>query len=507
MSRRAPAQLWTAADAAAADRHTMQALGVPSAILMERAALSVSQMVEALASPATRVEVLCGPGNNGGDGVAIARQLAHRGWKARAWCVDERRGAALEEQRAIAAAYGVELLDEIPSAASLRGAWIVDALLGTGSRGAPRGRIAEALERVHALREVGELAGVVAVDLPTGVDADTGVAHALALRADATVTFERSKPGLHTGQGPAFAGRVHVAEIGLLPAPEASRDLALIDEGPLRRGLRGLAEAQHKGQRGHVLVVGGSAGTAGAALLAARAAMRAGAGLGTVVSDAPELGAELLARSPELMRRDFADTPWPGDALVVGPGWTRLDERQSALAPALWRDAPQPAVWDAGGLSLIGEATQSQRVCTPHPKEAAQMLSRLDESAWDVARVQGGRLAAAARLAELCGAIVVLKGVGTVVSDGRRSRICAAGSSALATAGSGDVLAGICGASLARGRAPFEAACEAVLLHAWAGERLAVGSVADEIGAEVASILAGQDAAASGPRWPGFIAS
>jgi ADP-dependent NAD(P)H-hydrate dehydratase / NAD(P)H-hydrate epimerase len=475
VSDRRRCELWDAATAAAVDRHSISGLGIPSAILMERAALACSYEAVALREGSTLpVWVLCGPGNNGGDGVALARQLHGWGVPVRLVLASSTQNAALGEQLAIARACGVI---EGELAALPESAVVIDALLGTGSRGAPRGEIAAALAR--ALAVTGPR---LAIDVPSGIDPDLGTASTDAFTADVTVSFGRSKPGLHVTPGRGHAGRVVVADIGLVATQATHAVAMLIDPDRMAELLEAQAPARHKGERGHVGIIGGAARTPGAVLLAASASFRAGAGLCTVGSDDATLRAELLAARPELM---FAS---PGalavDALVVGPGLT--DPASNAGLAALWRDAPCPSVWDASALDHVpaGGATAA-RVITPHPGEAARMLARLDPAGgWTSAGVQASRLAAARALVAHTGAIVVLKGEGTIVAAGDRIAIDTLGNAALATAGSGDVLAGILAAGLARGLAPEQAAAIAVSLHGAAGRVVATrhrGSMAGDL--------------------------
>lgn len=471
MSLVAPASLWTRLRSAAADRHSIDALGIPSAVLMERAALCCAR--EALALREERpVWSLCGPGNNGGDGVAIARILAGWGVPTRVFLLAPRPTGELARQVELAARVGVAITQGMPEGTC--DALIVDALLGTGATPPLREPFAAAVTWANA-----QPGPRLAVDIPTGIDADTGATPGPALRADCTVTFQRSKPGLHVTPGRAYAGRVVVAEIGLV-APEAGEDGRLIDPAAVGAWLRSLRPGGHKGERGHVGVVGGSAGTPGAAVLAGAAALRAGAGLVTIASDDAEVQAQLLTLRPELMVRARGPELLPASgALVVGPGLTRAEDR-AGLA-ALWREDPRPAVWDASGLAEIAGPSPRPRVVTPHPAEAARLLSQGTGSPWTAARVQAERVAAARALAALTGAVAVLKGEGTLVADGPRLAVCTTGGPALATAGSGDCLAGLIAALLARSLPPWEAACAGVHLHGAAGDRLPIGAVALEV--------------------------
>lgn len=503
---RAPAELWTQATAAEADQHTMGQLGIPSPLLMERAALCVAHEVAALrGQTGLKVVVLCGPGNNGGDGLAIARQLS--GWEIPAHAVlcTDSPGASVREQRALCDGFGVTVVQGV-QALSGPALW-VDALLGTGSRGAPRGRVSDALTR-----QAGQQGLRVAVDIPTGVDPDTGHVHPDAFVADTTVTFVRSKPGLHVTPGRDHAGTVVVAEFGLWGRPDRDRAASLVDPGWVGRQVSRLPTASHKGQRGHVAVVGGSAGTPGAAVLAAAAALRTGAGLATIVSADSAVSAQLVAHRPEVMvvppPTDGPVVPSAG-ALCVGPGLTAAQDQAAVVS--LWDREPRAIVVDASALDRVPlhKAAAGPRVLTPHPGEAARLLQRAEPSAgWTSAQVQAQRVLAARQLVRHTGAVVVLKGAGTLVAwpsePEPHVNVVVSGDPALATAGSGDVLAGIIAALLARGMTAPVAAAVGAHVHGLAGEALGAGAVAMDIADGVGAALS-QVASPQGrrhPRWP-----
>lgn len=491
-----------AGESARGDRFTIDVLGIPSLLLMERAALAVAHEVFARWRPGMRVEVLCGPGNNGGDGLAMARQLHGWGVPVRAWLVMERHNAEVAEQLRMARALGVSVAAGSPGEAADAATIAVDALLGTGSTGAPRGAIAA------GVAWLGEAKGiVVAIDIPTGVDPDRGAVPGQAVRADLTVTMQASKPGLHITPGRAHAGAVVVADIGLRRDPaDAAGGVSLVGPRAVRRWLDGLPAGAHKGERGHVGVVGGSTGTPGAAVLAASAALRCGAGLVTVAASDPAVQALLVVHRPELMTQARVPGAPPVPAagvLVVGPGLTRAEDR--AGLGALWSEDPRPAVWDASALVDIpaGSRAGGPRVITPHPGEAAALLERLGAGMGPARAIQAERRRAAEALAERTGAVVVLKGEGTLVAEGGRLAIAVSGGPGLATAGSGDCLTGFVAALLARGLGAWEAACAGVHLHGVAGE-LAVAGHPGAVALEVAD-LAGRAFAAAGdvhPRMP-----
>lgn len=489
------ADLWTRAAAAAADHRSITELGLPSPVLMERAALACAAAIAGLRD-GRPVHVLCGPGNNGGDGAAIARILHGRGVPVQLHLLAERPGPALADQLALAERLGVAVHRGLPPPP--RGpAVVVDAMLGTGAAPPLREPYLAGVAWANAAE-----ATRVAVDLPTGVDADTGAVPGPAVRADLTVTFERSKPGLHLTPACACVGELVIARIGLVDAG-AAVGTRLIDPAEVRAWLAALPVGAHKGERGHLGVVGGSAGTPGAAVLSGAAALRAGAGLVTIVSGDAGVQAQLIAHRPELMVTDLEAPPVPrANALVVGPGLTREADRRGLAR--LYADDPRPAVWDASALAEIaGAEVGGARVLTPHPAEAARLLSLRTGQAWTTQQVQAGRLAAARALAAHTGAVVVLKGEGSVIADADRAAIAVSGGPALATAGTGDCLAGLIGALLARGLGAWSAACAGVHLHGVAGERLgaeARGAVALDLADAIGRVVA--DPPPTHPRWP-----
>jgi NAD(P)H-hydrate epimerase len=336
-----------------------------------------------------------------------------------------------------------------------------------------------------------------------------------------TVTFARSKPGLHLTPAREHVGELVVADIGLLAADELAREqlITLIDPAWVASQLGSLPSARHKGRRGHVGVIGGAGGTPGAAILAAAAAMRSGAGLATLAPVDPELRRALIELRPELMLA-APEHAWvipQADVLVVGPGLVNAD--RDALA-RLHRSDARPMVWDASGLDEYGDHPGAgPRIVTPHPGEAARMLARLEpDRGWSSARVQADRRHAAEQLAALTGAVVVLKGEGTIVAQATgpereskvRLAICSSGGPALATAGSGDVLAGAIAALLARGLDAWAAACVGVDVHALAGDCLNPdGTLAMDI-ADTLPIALNEAAVGHGhgqppARWPALV--
>ncbi len=451
--------------------------------LMERAGLAVAGLAASLAADSRPILVLAGPGNNGGDALVAARHL-----KSRWHCVDVvfsgDAGRLPADARAALTAWlacGGTLLEEIP-AGSAHGL-IIDGLFGIGLGRAPNGRHADLIQWINA-----QSAPVLAIDVPSGLDADTGRVLGHAVVADHTLTFISGKPGLYTLDGPDHAGVVHVCKLGL-EAPQGPG--SLLDAAPALPAPR--RRNSHKGSHGSVGVLGGDAGMAGAALLAARGALLAGAGrvyCGLLAADAPPFDPgqpELMLRGgPALVALDHLT------ALAVGPGLGRSGHAGTLLRQALCH--PAPLLLDADALHLLAEpelrrlaaSRSATTLLTPHPGEAAALLG------CSAAEVQAERIAAACRIARDYRAVTVLKGCGSVIAspDGRWW-INASGNPGLASAGMGDVLAGLVAALLAQGMQPLAATLLGVYLHGAAADRL-VGAGSGPLG-----LTAGEVAAAA----------
>jgi hydroxyethylthiazole kinase-like uncharacterized protein yjeF len=463
----------------AIDQWAIEDLGLPGLYLMERAGEGLAAVVDRLV-PHGLITVVCGKGNNGGDGYVAARLLRWRGRQVRVLAlapVAELQGDAREN---------AERLPGPPpepfQAGRLAGAWaIIDAILGTGFEGEPRDPAAGAITAINDQASSGD-AVVVACDVPSGVNASTGEVAGVAVRAAATVTFHAAKPGLWISPGKTHAGEVHVVDIGIPSIAPSEPGIGLIGErvtdGIPRRG-----RDSTKFAAGSVLVCGGSTGLTGAPSMASESAMRAGAGYVTALVPA-SLNLVFEVRLLEVMtvplpdeagalRPDGGDTVLErarrADALVLGPGLGRHDGTFE-LARTVAARAELPLVIDADALnahagklsSLAGRSAAT--VLTPHAGELARLLES------DSAAVAAKRLESARRAAGLAQAIVVLKGDDTIVAapDGRVG-VNRGGAPALATAGTGDVLSGVIGAYLAKGMDPFHAACAGVFVHAGAG--------------------------------------
>ena len=476
--------------------------GTPGIRLMERAGAAVAEAALGLSAPGGRVLVLCGPGNNGGDGFVAARLLTVAGIRTTLGLLGERSELAGDAAEAAAAWTGPV---EAASAAVAAGPYdlVVDALFGAGLSRDLAGEAAALVEAVNASG-----CPVLAVDVPSGIDGDTGAVRGTAVRASATVTFVALKPGHLLQPGRAQCGTLHLADIdtgeAALAQALAAQPEPLFRNGPALwgAGFPRLSAQSHKYTRGHALVLSGPAYRTGAARLAARGALRVGAGLVTVASPAdamPENAAHLTA----IMLRpcdgpdDLDDllTDERLNAIVVGPSLGTGAATRDLVAVAA--SAGRRLVLDADALtSFKGQAPLladhlaeggSQAVLTPHAGEFARLFAGTG------AAVDGlDKVARARRAAALVGAVVVLKGADTVIADpDGRAAINDHGSPDLGTAGSGDVLGGLIAGLLAQGMAPFEAASAAVWLHGDAGLRHGPGLIAEDIPELMPGVLSG----------------
>ncbi len=443
--------------------------------LMARAGLAVARLAVAITPGARSVWVACGPGNNGGDGLVAARHLHALGWRVQVslWGDDSRRPADAADALQHAQQAGVPIAAGlIPDSNAEPPALAIDALLGLGTTRAPAGALATALGHLNA-----GTAPVLAIDLPTGLCADTGrLLGDTAVHAQHTLALLTLKPGLFTAQGRDHAGRVWLDDLGITPALDAVTAWLAGPEA-VASLLPGRTHAQHKGSFGDVLVLGGAPGMGGAALLAARAALAAGAGRTCIARLDGDASAD--AQRPELMPRLPADALQPAalqrSTVVCGCGGGSLIAShlpavlQHALRLVLDADGLNAVAADAGlRQALHARAARGQAtVMTPHPLEAARLLGI------GTAAVQADRLAHAQALADSCQATVVLKGSGSVIaSPGRAPWVNPTGNARLGTGGSGDVLAGWLGGLWSQGPASdaHGAVAAAVWLHGRAAE-------------------------------------
>ena len=467
---RAPVRITTARESAARDAAAIAA-GTPSAALMQRAGEGAASIIAQRFAKrlAGGVAVLAGSGNNGGDGWIVARALAAHGVKVRVVPAgDPRTPDAAAARVAALATKGVSVASETGDARV-----VVDALLGTGAQGEPRGAVASAIAMLAPARAHG--ARIVALDLPSGLDADTGASHH-AVRADLTITFGTLKRGLAIARD--IAGAIIVLDIGLGASGDDDGAPELVTAAWARAQVPAIGATAHKGIRKKLAIVGGQPGMAGATILAARAAMRSGIGmvrlvvaresLPVVQAAAPHATAAAWPSRDEDVRDAITD--W-ADAVLLGPGLGDSPASR-ALAERVLGSFRAPVVVDADALNVFkGDAaslgallTGRPALLTPHAAECARLLATSTED------VLARRFEIGVELATLAQAAVILKGVPTVVSDraGVR-RVCVAGTPALAAAGSGDLLAGIAATLLAQtGRAAASGATAA-----WAHGRAA----------------------------------
>ena len=450
--------------------------GLEPLALMHRAARMVSDACASEArtlSSTAPIVALVGPGNNGGDALLAAILLRGRGFNAQALLLQPATNAAVAAARAA----NLPFLSSFPTPAPTDQTLFIDGLFGIGLSRPIEGRAAEWVAALNLLSSP-----VIAVDVPSGINADTGSIvgdhRGVAVRARRTLTFLGDKPGLRTGPGRAHAGEVQVQSLGIaLDFPDGT----LVAEPEARMLAAPLIRASdsHKGNFGHVAVVGGSAGMRGAALLAALGAQRSGAG--KVSIGAPDDWRPDATYHPQLMALPSeAISAGAYDAWVIGCGIGQSPRSRSVLR-RLMRTPGSPRVLDADALNLLAtDATLAAAlradiipaVLTPHPLEAARLLGTTTQ------RIQADRVGSARRLAHRYRSVVVLKGAGSVCAhpDGEWA-IIDTGSPSLATAGTGDVLAGVIGGLLAQGLPPAQAACLGAYVHARAGELYAAEGV------------------------------
>lgn len=496
-----PIEIYQAHQTREMDRFVIEQCGVPGVELMRRAGRAAFARIMERHGGAGRMAVVCGPGNNGGDGYVVAELARRIGVDVTvlalaAAAAADAKTAADDYQNAGGAIVAVDNANEENFAALDAADLIIDALFGTGLARAPQGIASDAIRRINRAP-----CPVVALDMPSGLQSDTGFAFAPCVAADATVTFIGVKLGLLTGQGRAVAGEILFEDLNI---PVEARDaVAPAARVIARPALRPRARDAHKGDAGRVLVVGGGRGMLGAALLAGEAALRCGGGLVTVAGpesnlDLPALAcAELM--SADAARMSAADIA-AADAIALGPGLG-----QSEWGGQIFRrfiDADAPMVVDADGLNHLAAADKSRRrqnwILTPHPGEAARLLQST------VAEIAADRPAAARAIADKFGGVCVLKGAGTLVAAAESEAplfVCAHGNPGMATAGMGDVLSGIAGALLVDGMPALDAAQAAVWLHSAAADAAVIdtgqrGLLARDVIAALPKLLRGIETAA-----------
>lgn len=480
----------TPAEMAALDRHTIRDIGVPGVVLMERAALAVAEHVRAN-YPGMPALIACGPGNNGGDGLAAARILHMRGVPV--CCFAPRtdyKEDALTNYNA-ARNSGVQFAETLEGAIKSAEGCIIDALFGTGLSSDVTGDWADIIGVINASGRP-----VVAVDISSGIDGETGHMRGAAVKASSTVTFQYAKTGHYLYPGREYTGRLIIADIGIADGAGLRKPRRVLDEQdaafPLRRA------NSHKGDYGHVAVIAGSLGMLGAGALCSRAAMRGGAGLVTwvvpeslaapaselvveaMLKPAPDEEGKLSAgRSEEAVLEALKGK----SAAVIGPGLSRNSGTVELIRNILHR-IDIPMVLDADALFAVagytGWTPSGKTVLTPHPGEMARLMGRSIED------VEADPLGTVQACSERFGCAAVLKGSTSLIAQGGEVAFNLTGNPGMATGGSGDVLAGLTGALLAHGLRPFEAASKACWLHGRSGDiaaarKGAAGLVAGDI--------------------------
>jgi hydroxyethylthiazole kinase-like uncharacterized protein yjeF len=513
-------EILTTAQMRAIESAAMQHGEVTGQMLMERAGSAVTGQIRLRWPKPGHAAILCGPGNNGGDGYVIARLLQHAGWRITVLGAACRPGSdaaamqALWQARGRVSVLSAQALRSLPSPDLL-----VDAIFGTGLSRAPNGEIAAVLTALRYVTDDGRIP-LVAVDCPSGLCLDTGrfPGGAAPLRADVTIAFDSPKPGHLLGKGPEACGKLIVVDIGLREQREAAQTRPVLSviwpefriadrrTRPVRHALEGLGKASgdhHKFSHGHAVILAGPPGHGGAARLSARAALRIGAGLVTI---APPLAALIEhAQPPDALMRRGIDEPgelaeWLTDgrisSLCLGPG-CGIDRAHMLLPPAL--ACGRPLVLDADALTAVSrDATLAAAlhpgcVLTPHAGEYARLFPDLADwlSRGDAVSVCS-KLDATREAAKRVGATVLFKGPDTVIAapDGQAMIHSAFDVPWLATAGAGDVLAGIIAGLLARGLTPLEAAGIGCLIHAKAARHHGPGPIADDLPDLIPAVLA-----------------
>ena len=483
-----PSALYSVAQVRAFDAQAIASQGVTGYTLMQRAGEAAVRALRAGWPAARRVGVACGAGNNGGDGYVVARALRAAGMEVRLHALADPADLRGDARRACDDFLGAGGTLQAASPAELADCEvIVDGLLGTGYKPPLREAYASAISAINASGRP-----VLALDIPSGLDGDTGAADGGAVQAARTIGFVALKQGLCLQQGPQLCGELLFDSLGVQLPGEASErpQWQCLGDMELRAALPPRPRDAHKGTFGHVLVIGGASGMSGAARLAGEAALRVGAGLVTL---AVSPVASLSAARPELMCHGVADAAALAPLLdrctvvAVGPGLGQDAWARALLEAAL--AAGKPSVLDADALNLLAarglRGLPARAVLTPHPGEAARLLGCASGA------VQADRRGSLQRLCDASDGIVVLKGSGTLVGErGRVPALCRAGNPGMAAGGMGDVLTGAIAGILAQCRDPWLAAGAGVLAHARAGDALAArcgarGLLAGDVAAEL----------------------
>lgn len=473
-----PNALYTSAQVRELDQLAINKVGIAAATLMSRAGHAAFAALRKRWPEVNSITVVCGGGNNAGDGYVVAALAAQKRIAVRVLWLKPPAELVGPAQQAYqyASQEGVLMMPfdqaDLGDQAFAAGVF-VDALLGTGTSGKVREPFSTAIDWLN------RLAGpVLALDIPSGLCANTGAELGIAVRADLTVTFLACKQGLLTGRGPAVAGQLVFASLDvpehILTALAPSSEICQLSH--LLKALPARPADAHKGQFGHILVIGGDKGMGGAAVMAAEMAARSGVGLVSVATQ-PEHLLPVLARIPEAMAMGVASGQElephlvRPNVLAIGPGLGRSPWSEQMLQQAAKSNLPMVVDADALNLLAAGRVLPAARrdnwILTPHPGEAGRLLGKT------TAEIQADRFSAARALQARYGGVVVLKGAGTLIADGEWTWLAAVGNAGMAVGGMGDILSGIIGGLLAQGIAPSVAAQLGVCVHGTAGDMVA----------------------------------
>jgi ADP-dependent NAD(P)H-hydrate dehydratase / NAD(P)H-hydrate epimerase len=470
-----PHGLFTASQIQSLEQAVIQA-GTPGILLMKRAGRAALAHIEQLYPHKPPLGLLCGGGNNAGDGYVLAALARAKGWSVQLFYTQPPSQLQADAQAAFAFAQQeqvpMQAFDPERAAAAAPGLW-VDALLGLGVRGTVRPPLRAAIVWLNQQRQP-----VLSLDLPSGLCPDTGRSLGAVVNATHTLCFVALKPGLFTAMGPSGCGSLAFADLGLTPGDYPAASITRLDYSQITSWLPRREAHFHKGHSGEVLVLAGDLGMGGAGLLASEAALRGGAGLVTLATHPAHVGAS-LARCPEVMVQGIQSPAQlqplleRAHCVLVGPGLGQSPWSEQLLQAAI--GSGKPLVVDADALNLVA----SQRsvftlppgcIITPHPGEAGRLLG------CSAQQVQDDRLAALAQLSQRFAAITLLKGAGSLIGDGQTRYLASVGNAALATAGSGDVLGGLIAALWAQGLEPVRATAAAVCIQGEAAARQVANS-------------------------------
>ncbi|BCN94088.1 bifunctional NAD(P)H-hydrate repair enzyme [Thiomicrorhabdus immobilis] len=464
-------KLYSAQSSQAIDRNAIQNLGIPGILLMKRAGFFAFDVLQDTWPESKLIHVICGTGNNGGDGFIIAQYAYLAGFKVQVSLIGN------EQKIHGDAAIALQELKQLgitPSRFSKtdiqQSDLIVDAIFGTGLNQPVSGEIAQIIEQINQAEKP-----VLAVDIPSGLDANTGQILGIAVHAQVTCSFITQKFGFYTFQGPEVCGKIHFSSL-FIPKELYKSETPLAKNHPLKHWLNKLPlrlATHHKGVSGTVCLVGGNKTMMGAIQLAGLASLKTGAGLVKIITHT-EHGIAITQAIPEVMcypTEELLNQAGLANVIGIGPGLGLDSWGKELFSQAM--DLPLDKVIDADALKHLAALTKEQEmpqnnwVLTPHPGEAAQLLET------DTASIQKDRIGAIKKLQQKYGGVIVLKGNGTLIYDGNNMEICLAGNPGMAVGGMGDILTGTIATFIAQGLSLWNAACLGVSLHAHAGDVLA----------------------------------